>query len=81
MPFAAPMRATGAAAENFTMNNLGLQIRYRYAIAPLSDLYLVYSRGGSDALDESHDSAGALFEDAWRLRDSDQFFVKLRYRL
>ena len=75
------MRATGAAAENFTMNNLGLQIRYRYAIAPLSDLYLVYSRGGSDALDESHDSAGALFEDAWRLRDSDQFFVKLRYRL
>ena len=36
----------------FTVNNLGLQIRYRYEFAPQSELFLVYARGGFDLLDD-----------------------------
>ena len=32
--------------DDFNVSNLGLQIRYRYELAPLSYLYVVYGRGG-----------------------------------
>src|SRR3546814_3930862 len=32
--------------DDFNVRNLGLQIRYRYELAPLSYLYVVYGRGG-----------------------------------
>lgn len=65
----------------FTVNNLGLQIRYRYEIGPLSELFLVYARGGFDLLREDERSVGALFSDMSDVRDADQFMVKIRYRL
>ena len=40
------------------MNTLGFQIRYRYELAPLSYLYVVYGRGGFDQ-DPADDGAGA----------------------
>jgi hypothetical protein len=65
----------------FTVNNLGLQIRYRYEIGPLSELFVVYARGGFDMLREDERSVGALFGDMSDVRDADQFMVKVRYRL
>ena len=32
--------------DDFSVSNLGFQIRYRYELAPLSYLYIVYGRGG-----------------------------------
>jgi hypothetical protein len=65
----------------FTVNNLGLQIRYRYEIGPLSEVFLVYARGGFDLLREDERSVGDLFRDVSDVRDADQFMVKVRYRL
>ena len=65
----------------FTVNNLGLQVRYRYEIGPMSELFLVYARGGFDLLRDDERSVGDLFGDMSDVRDADQFLIKLRYRL
>jgi hypothetical protein len=65
----------------FTVNNLGLQIRYRYEIGPLSELFLVYARGGFDFLRDDERSVGDLFGHMSDVRDADQFMIKMRYRL
>ena len=65
--------------EDFSLRNLGFQVRYRYELAPLSDLYVVYGRGGYRYDAFGRDPAGQLF-DAFSLRDSEQLLVKLSYR-
>ncbi len=65
----------------FTVNNLGLQVRYRYEIGPLSELFLVYARGGFDLLTDDERGVSDLFGDMSDVRDADQFMVKVRYRL
>jgi hypothetical protein len=66
--------------NSFAALNFGLQLRYRYEIAPLSDFYLVYSRGGLDNIDNPDKSSIGLFGESTRLRDSDQIMAKLSYR-
>ncbi|MDB9822588.1 DUF5916 domain-containing protein [Deltaproteobacteria bacterium] len=66
--------------NDFAMINFGLQLRYRYEIAPLSDFYIVYSRGGLDRIDDPTQSTMDLLSSSTSLRNSDQFLVKLRYR-
>jgi len=65
--------------NDFAMINFGLQIRYRYEIAPLSDFYIVYSRGGLDRMENPTESTIDLFSSSTKLRNSDQILVKLRY--
>lgn len=67
--------------EDFRLQNLGFQVRYRYELAPLSDLYVAYVRGGE--LFERGEGFGSPFDqlgDAFSLRDSEQLLVKLSYR-
>ena len=70
---------TAEAIEDFSVRNLGLQIRYRFEIAPLSYLYVVYGRGGYEEQAESGDR-GRLLKDTFSLRDDDQLLIKLSYR-
>ncbi|MEO8003211.1 MAG: DUF5916 domain-containing protein, partial [Arenimonas sp.] len=73
-------QAVNTPIHDFNLNNLGFQIRYRYELAPLSDLYVVYSRGGfSSERDNSRDTFN-LLGDAFSLRDDEMFLVKLSYR-
>src|SRR3546814_1768648 len=72
--------AVDAPIEDFSLRNLGFQVRYRYELAPLSDFYIVYGRGGY-MLDEFSRSEGKQLSDAFSLRDSEQLVVKLSYRL
>ena len=65
--------------NDFSLRNLGFQIRYRYELAPLSNLYIAYVRGGFGFQGESQD-VGGLLGDAFSLRDDEQLFVKLSYR-
>jgi hypothetical protein len=65
--------------EDFSVRNLGVQLRYRYELAPLSYLYVVYGRGGFEALDEAENSPRAL-RDSFSLRDDEQLLVKFSYR-
>ena len=71
---------TGAnQVDDFSLRNLGFQVRYRYILAPLSDLYVVYGRGGY-MLDEFSADPQEQLVDSFRLRDSEQLLVKLSYR-
>ena len=65
--------------NDFSLRNLGFQIRYRYELAPLSNLYIAYVRGGFGFRDEGQ-GVGGLLGDAFDLRDDEQLFVKLSYR-
>ena len=67
--------------DDFDLGALGFQVRYRYELAPLSYLYIAYVRGG-DAFNERVDGIPVrdTFTDAFGLRDSEQFLVKLSYR-
>jgi hypothetical protein len=65
--------------DDFSLRNLGFQVRYRYELAPLSDLYVVYGRGGY-MYDEFSRGEGNQLMDAFSLRDSEQLLIKLSYR-
>jgi len=66
-------------ADDFTISRLTTQLRYRWEIAPLSDLFVVYTRGSN--LDNRFDDGfGALFTDALSTPVIDLFTIKLRYR-
>jgi hypothetical protein len=71
--------ASNDTVSDFSLRNLGFQIRYRYELAPLSNLYIAYVRGGFGSRDASQD-VGSLLGDALSLRDSEQLLVKLSYR-
>ena len=65
--------------DNFAISRLNFQVRYRWQIAPLSDLFVVYTR---DGLDMNRDANfQALFDEVWEEPVGDQLVVKLRYRL
>lgn len=70
---------TGEPIPAFSLANLGFQVRYRYELAPLSDLYVVYGRGGG-LLEDGSRPLAELLGDATSLRDAEQLLVKLSYR-
>ena len=72
-------RMAGAPPEDFTISRLAMQLRYRWQIAPLSDLFVVYTRG-SNLPDRQHAQFEDLFRDALTDPVIDLFVVKLRYR-
>jgi hypothetical protein len=70
---------SGEPVDDFSVRNLGFQIRYRYELAPLSYLYVVYGRGGFDRQDTA-DGVGRQLRESFSLRDDEQLLVKLSYR-
>jgi hypothetical protein len=71
---------TAEPVDDFSVSTLGFQVRYRYEIAPLSYLYIVYGRGGYDEEPTAEGSSRRSLQDAFHLRDDDQLLVKLSYR-
>jgi hypothetical protein len=65
--------------DDINVQTLGFQIRYRYELAPLSYLYVVYGRGGFDQ-EPTDGGAGDLLRDSFQLRDEEQLLVKFSYR-
>jgi len=66
--------------RDFSVSSLGFQVRYRFALAPLSDLFLVYSRGGADSRGDEDHGFGQQFRSTLSQRTGDQFFAKIAYR-
>jgi len=66
--------------NSFAKINFALQLRYRYEIAPLSYLYLVYSRGGLEDIESPSRSTLGLIGESMGIRKSDQIMMKLSYR-
>jgi len=65
--------------DNFTISRLTSQLRYRWEIGPLSDLFVVWTRGGNldNRIEADFDD---LFRDVVAEPIVDRFIVKLRYR-
>ena len=66
-------------SSDFTISRLTAQIRYRWEIAPLSDLFIVYTRG-SNVPSLGHAEFDRLFREALRDPIVDIIVFKLRYR-
>ncbi len=65
--------------QEFTVSRMATQLRYRWEIGPLSDLFVVYTRG-SNLPDRMDDSFSDLYVDALEMPIIDLFVIKLRYR-
>jgi hypothetical protein len=47
----------------------------------MSELFLVYARGGYNFTDDDQRGVSELFRDMTDVRDADQFLIKFRYKL
>ena len=72
-------RPLAEADADFGISQLSAQLRYRWEIAPLSDLFVVYTRG-SKLVTGDEDDFEDFFRDALTEPLVDLFVVKLRYR-
>ena len=70
----------GDSPWDFTATLLTLQLRYRWQIAPLTDLFVVYSRLADERFDGVLD-VGDVASDTWDAPLYADFIVKFRYRL
>ncbi len=68
-----------ATSDDFAISRMTFQARYRWEIAPLSDLFVVYTRGANLPGSMFDDYSGLLVE-AWEEPIVDVLVVKLRYR-
>lgn len=66
-------------ARDFTISRMSFQARYRWELAPLSDLFVVYTRG-SRLTSRPGEDFDDLLSDSWTDRAADILVVKLRYR-
>jgi hypothetical protein len=71
---------SGTQVDDFSLSDTAVQIRYRYQLAPLSDIFLVYERGGFWSEDENDVSPGKLFSNAWDNVNRQRVLAKIRYR-
>ena len=74
-----PVTNPDSEADDVVISRLTFQARYRWEIAPLSDLFVVYTRG-SNLPGNSFSTLQDLLEQAWNDRIVDSFAIKLRYR-
>ncbi len=65
--------------DDFVISRMTFQARYRWEIAPLSDLFVVYTRGGNLPR-RSFLSFQDMLEHSWSTPVVDTLAVKLRYR-
>lgn len=64
--------------DDFSISQLNFQLRYRWQIAPLSDLFVVYTK--ADQRRTALTDFDTLFQASWTEPLGDQLVVKLRYR-
>jgi hypothetical protein len=66
-------------APDFSLGDLGLQLRLRYEFKPLSDLFVVYSYGGNTFIDQEAEW-DKLLRESIDTPAAHQLLVKLSYR-
>jgi len=66
--------------SSFNVGEAAFQIRYKYEIAPLSDLYIVYNQGGSIYEEDINSNSASIIQDSWKNPSGKIFAIKLRLR-
>ncbi|MCZ6619659.1 MAG: DUF5916 domain-containing protein [Gammaproteobacteria bacterium] len=67
-------------ADDFAISEMVIQARYRWELAPLSDLFVVYTRAADVTRSLDDANFQRLFRDAFDEPIGNQLVVKLRYR-
>jgi len=80
IPTTKPVGPGARSSYDFSVSQFSFQARYRWEIAPLSDIFLVYTRQADlrTALGEA--SFNDLFNTAWQEPLADILVFKIRYR-
>ena len=73
------MSSSNINVDDFQLSEIAFQIRYKYEFSPLSNLYVVYTRGGKSS-GELQDSFDGLYANAWNEQTLDKVIVKIRYK-
>ena len=74
------LQVSGTESSNFSISDTAFQIRYRYQLAPLSDIFVVYSRGGFFGSDSGTEGPDMLFNEGWKGVQVESIIAKVRYR-
>ena len=64
----------------FTQGVVSFQVRYKYEIAPLSYLYLVYSKGGTNYDEDEKFSKSEIFNQPWNNPSDEVYSIKFRLK-
>ena len=65
---------------DFSVSQYAFQLRYRWEIAPLSDIFLVYTRQADQRTLLNDNTFNDVFDNAWRDPLENIFVFKIRYR-
>ena len=74
------LQTSGTESSSFSISDTAFQIRYRFQLAPLSDIFLVYSRGGFFGSDSGDKGPGTLLNEGWSGVQVESLIAKIRYR-
>ena len=75
-----PTRKPRGRPDDFALSDMVIQARYRWELAPLSDLFVVYTRTSDVGFALRDESFNDLLDRSWNQPIVDQLVVKLRYR-
>ena len=73
------LNSLGTSASSINSGRLSFQIRYKYEIAPLSNIYLVYTRGGNNYFDDESGTS-RIYRETWRDPQSNRLVLKARIK-
>jgi len=73
------LEITHESINDFSISNTALQLRYKYEIKPLSNIYVVYTRG-SKYSNEISENLFSLFDNGINQITSNNFLIKFRYQ-
>jgi hypothetical protein len=65
--------------ESFSEGEFAVQVRYRYEIGPLSEFYLVYSRGAEQEIEGLPKSRRHLLSNTIKTANTETIIMKLKY--
>lgn len=66
--------------NSFSNGITSFQIRYRYELAPLSNIYLVYTKGGNIYEEDDDRSFSNILKDPWNNPDNEILSLKFRLK-
>lgn len=81
IPIAKPTGPGYRGSYDFSVSQYSFQVRYRWEIAPLSDVFLVYTRQADLGAALGNDDFADIFSNAWHDPLQDVLVFKVRYRL
>ena len=64
----------------FSNGITSFQVRYRYEVAPLSNVYIVYTKGGNVYEEDDERSFSDIFRDPWENPENEIFSIKVRLK-